>query len=102
LEFSFAIPGNSAAIERLFSITNAMWTQEKSRFLVETNKTMIVTKTLLEELSCNYFDFKQFQIYSRNSFIYELQDICPRGRNNSFDINNKLTSKKFNKKFIKI
>jgi hypothetical protein len=26
LEFSFAIPGTSAAIERIFSITNALWT----------------------------------------------------------------------------
>jgi hypothetical protein len=57
LEFSFAIPGTSAAIERVFSITNALWTEEKSRFLVETIKAMIIT------------NFKQSQITSRNSFI---------------------------------
>jgi uncharacterized protein (DUF1697 family) len=44
LEFSFAIPGTSAAIERVFCITNALWTDEKSRFLVETIKAVIVTK----------------------------------------------------------
>jgi hypothetical protein len=55
LEFSFAIPGTSAAIERVFSITNALWTEEKSRFLVETIKAVVVTKTHFEELSCNDF-----------------------------------------------
>jgi hypothetical protein len=55
LAFSFAIPGISAAIERVFSITNALWTDEKNCFLVETIKAVIVTKTYFEELSCNYF-----------------------------------------------
>jgi hypothetical protein len=45
----------SAATERVFSITNALLTDEKNRFLVETIKAVIVTKTYFEELSCNYF-----------------------------------------------
>jgi hypothetical protein len=44
LELFFAIPGTSAAIDRVFSITNALWTDEKSRFLVETIKAVIVAK----------------------------------------------------------
>jgi hypothetical protein len=55
LEFSFAIPGTSAALEREFSITNALWTDKKSRFLDETIKALIVTKTHFQELSCNDF-----------------------------------------------
>jgi hypothetical protein len=55
LEFSFAIPGISAAIERVFSITHALWTDEKIRFLVETIKAVIVTKTHFEELPCSDF-----------------------------------------------
>jgi hypothetical protein len=55
LEFSFAIPGTSAAIERVFSITNSLWTDRKSCFLVETIKAVTVTKTYFEELSCNDF-----------------------------------------------
>jgi hypothetical protein len=35
LEFSFDIPGTSAAIERVFAITNALWTDEKSRLLLK-------------------------------------------------------------------
>jgi hypothetical protein len=44
-----------AAMERVFSITNALWTDEKSRFLVETIKAVIVTKTHFQQLSCNDF-----------------------------------------------
>jgi hypothetical protein len=55
LEFSLAIPGTSAAIERVFSITNSVWTDERSCFLVETIKAVIVTETHFEELSCNDF-----------------------------------------------
>jgi hypothetical protein len=55
LESSFAIPGASAAIDRVFSITSALWTDEKSRFLLETIKAVIVTKTRFEEISCNDF-----------------------------------------------
>jgi hypothetical protein len=55
LEYSFAIPGTSATTERVFSITNAMWTDEKRRFLVKTIKAVIGTKTHFEELSYNGF-----------------------------------------------
>jgi hypothetical protein len=54
-EFSFAISGTSVAIERVFSITNALWTDEKSRFLVEIIKVGTVTETHFEELQCNDF-----------------------------------------------
>jgi hypothetical protein len=55
LKFSFAIPGTRAATERVFSITNALWTDEKTRFLVEIIKAIIVAKTHFEELPCNDF-----------------------------------------------
>jgi hypothetical protein len=55
LEFSSAIPGTSAAIERVFYIKDALWNDEKSRFLIETIKAVIVTKTHFEELSCKDF-----------------------------------------------
>jgi hypothetical protein len=55
LEFSFAIPDTSAAIERVFSITNAVRSDKKNHSLAETIEAMIVTKTHFEELSCNDF-----------------------------------------------
>jgi hypothetical protein len=55
LQFSFAIPGICTAIEREIAIINALWTEKNSRFLVETIKALIVTKTHFEELECNNF-----------------------------------------------
>jgi hypothetical protein len=70
LEFSFAIPGTSAAIERVFAITNALWTDRKNRFLIETIKAVIVTKMHFEELSCNDF----YTLISNSPKL--LQEIC--------------------------
>jgi hypothetical protein len=70
LELSFAIPGAIADIERVFSITNALWTDEKNRFLVETIKAVIVTKTHFEELPCNDF----YTLISNNPKL--LEEIC--------------------------
>jgi hypothetical protein len=53
-ESSFAIPGTSAATERIFFITNALWTDEKHSFLVENIKA-VSKKTNFEEFSCNDF-----------------------------------------------
>jgi hypothetical protein len=55
LEFSSAIPGTNASFERVFPIINALWTDEKNSFLVETIKAVIVTKTHFQDLSCNDF-----------------------------------------------
>jgi hypothetical protein len=55
LEFSLAIPSTSAFIERVFSITNTICTDEKNSFFVETMKAVIVTKTHFQDLSCNDF-----------------------------------------------
>jgi hypothetical protein len=55
LEFSFAVPGTSAAIHTVFPITNSLWTEEKCRLLVETIKAMIVIKSGFDELSWKHF-----------------------------------------------
>jgi hypothetical protein len=70
LEVSSAIPGTSAAIERVLSITDALRTEEKSRFLVKNIKAVIVTKTHFEELLCNDF----YTLNSNNPKF--LQEIC--------------------------
>jgi hypothetical protein len=53
LEFSLVIPGTSSSIERVLSITNALQTDEKNSFLIETVKAVIVTKTHFQDLSYN-------------------------------------------------
>jgi hypothetical protein len=70
LDSSFAVPGTSAAIERVFPVANALWTVEKSHFLFEIIKAAIVTKTRFEELSCNDF----CTLISNNPKL--LQKIC--------------------------
>jgi hypothetical protein len=40
-------------LQTVFSITNALRTDENSRFLVETIKAVIVTETHFQELLCN-------------------------------------------------
>jgi hypothetical protein len=45
LQFSLSIPGTSASIKRVFCITYVLWTDEENSFLVETIKSVIVTKT---------------------------------------------------------
>jgi hypothetical protein len=41
-----------------------------------------------------YFDFKETQITARNSFILEVQNICPKGGTNYFNIRWKLIANK--------
>jgi hypothetical protein len=55
LEFSLVPPSTSASIERVFSITYALWTDEKNSFLVETIKAVIMIKTHFQDISCNDF-----------------------------------------------
>jgi hypothetical protein len=70
LEFSLAIPSTSASTERVLSITNTVWTDEKNSFLVETIKTVKVTKTHFQDLSCD--DFKTLILKKPKL----LQEIC--------------------------
>jgi hypothetical protein len=42
LKYSIAIPRTNASVERVFSITNALWTDEKNRFFVDTVRSIII------------------------------------------------------------
>lgn len=50
------ISGTNAPTERIFSIINAIWTKQKSNFLIETLKPVISVRTNLN-MSC--IDFHQ-------------------------------------------
>jgi len=51
LEYSMAIPGTNASIERVFSITNVLWIDEKNRFLVDTIRSIINVKQHFKNVS---------------------------------------------------
>ena len=50
-------PGSNAPVERIFSQMNALWTDEKIRFLVKTIKAIFMTKSNFN-LSCDAFKKK--------------------------------------------
>jgi hypothetical protein len=51
LEFFLAIPGANAALGRVFSIENALLTEESNRYLVETIKAVIAIKVNIPDNS---------------------------------------------------
>jgi hypothetical protein len=96
LEFSFAIPGTNVVTESIFYHKCSVdWRKEQfpcwNHQSSDSNKNTL-WRAFVQRLP--YSDFKQSQITSRNSFIHEIQDICPRGKNNSVNINWKSTSNK--------
>ncbi|VVC37740.1 Hypothetical protein CINCED_3A017609 [Cinara cedri] len=70
IEYSLAMPGTNAAIERVFSITNVLWTDEKNRFLAPTIKSIIILKNHFNKFSCNdFYDFLLTQPKLLNAII---------------------------------
>lgn len=49
VEFSLALPGTNAAVERMFSLVNSLWTEEKNRLEIKTVKAIITVKTHFSE-----------------------------------------------------
>ena len=50
-----AIPGTNASVERIYSISNVLWTDEKNRFNVETIRSIIITKQHFKSFTCSQF-----------------------------------------------
>jgi hypothetical protein len=76
VEYSLAMPGTNAAIKRVFSITNVLWTDEKNRFLVPTIKSIIILKNNFKKYSCNdFYDFllKQPKLLNAISSLQKVQ-----------------------------
>jgi hypothetical protein len=44
IEFSLSLPGRIAAVERVFSLANALWTDERNRFEVSIVKSIVLVK----------------------------------------------------------
>jgi len=50
VEYSLSMPGTNSAIERVFSITNVLWTDEIKCFLVPTIKAIMILKSYLKKI----------------------------------------------------
>jgi hypothetical protein len=53
--FSLARPGSNAPIEHVFSVINALWSDEKNRLQTETVKILTIGKTQFKDLSRSEF-----------------------------------------------
>jgi hypothetical protein len=52
VSFCLALPGCNAAVERVFSLLNALWTDEKVGLKMETVETLTIVKTHFIDFSC--------------------------------------------------
>ena len=49
------LPGSNAAVERIFSQINSLWTKEKNRLSVFTVKSILVVKSQFYNIRCEEF-----------------------------------------------
>lgn len=54
-EFFLCLPGTNAATERVFSLMNSLWTNDKTHLGVETLKAMLITKVNYEETCVEFY-----------------------------------------------
>jgi hypothetical protein len=54
-QYFFSIPAHNANVERVFSLINSQWTDERNRLKVETVKAIIVTQYNFKNISCQEF-----------------------------------------------
>ena len=57
LEFVLCIPGTTASVERIFSLMNMYWSEEKSCLNEETLKAVLVVKTYFSQTCSEFYDY---------------------------------------------
>ena len=55
VSFALAVPGTNAVVERVFSIVNSLWIDERNRFTTKTIQAIVILKTHFQDLSCKEF-----------------------------------------------
>jgi hypothetical protein len=63
IEFSLSLPGTNAAVERVFSLVNALWTDERNRLEVSTVKSIVLVKHHFHNYKCP--EFQKFLLLNR-------------------------------------
>lgn len=63
-QYFFSIPGHNANCERIFSLINIQWSDERNRLLVENVRNIIVTQYNYKNMSCS--DFHKYLIKTEN------------------------------------
>jgi hypothetical protein len=55
VQFSLSLPGTNAAVERVFSLENALWTDERNRLEVSAVKSIVLVKHQFRNYKCSEF-----------------------------------------------
>ena len=57
VQYYFAIPAHNAAVERIFSLLNFQWTDERNKLTVENVKLMLIVLYNMKNVTCvHYYD----------------------------------------------
>ena len=56
LQFLLAIPGTNAPVERVFSLMNSYWSDQKSLLSEETLEAVMIVKVNMEETCVEFYD----------------------------------------------
>jgi hypothetical protein len=63
VEFSISLSGTYAAVDRVFSLVNALWTDERNRLKVPTVKSIVLVKHHFRSYKCP--EFNEFLLRNR-------------------------------------
>jgi hypothetical protein len=63
VEFSLSLPGTNAAVERVFLLVNALWTDERNRSEMSTVKSIVLVKHHFRNYKCP--EFQEFLLRNR-------------------------------------
>jgi hypothetical protein len=55
IEFSLSLPGTNAAVETVFSLVNALWTDKRNQLEVSTVKSIVLVKHHFRNCKCPEF-----------------------------------------------
>jgi hypothetical protein len=62
-EFSLSLPGTNVAVERVLSLVNALWADERNRLEVSTVKSIVLVKHHFRNYKCP--EFHEFLLQNR-------------------------------------
>ena len=65
-----ALPGTNASSERVFSLMNAVWSDERNQYSVQTVKAKLITKCYFKDIFC--MDFYSF-LKERPTLLQDIQ-----------------------------
>jgi hypothetical protein len=78
VEFILCLPGSTASVEKIFSITNSMWCTEKSRLSVESMRAMLIVRQNCNMECDKFYDkvLKDRNLLREVKFVWKILMVC--------------------------